>query len=309
MRTVINVSAPGSVMLAGEHAVLHGESAAVCAVNKRMFLELKTSSDKNLKIRSALGYLSVPIDNIPSGGEFSFIAEAVRKSGIKQGIEISVESEFSSKTGLGSSAAVTVCTCKALHELKGTEAGNKLLFKEALSAVKAVQKTGSGSDIAASVYGGIVSVIPEKSEHIPVPLICPVMPEIDLYYCGYKMKTKDVISLINKKAQKEPELYGEIYRTMGKTASGIIRSLEEGNLKKTGELFNIYHGLMDAIGVCDKNLSEIVYMLRDDPDILGAKISGSGLGDCVISLGISKKKFEKFMNIPVKIESAGVSLC
>jgi mevalonate kinase len=43
---------------------------------------------------------------------------------------------------------------------------------------------------------------------------------------------------------------------------------------------------MDALGVNDAKLSEMIYQLRADNRVQGAKISGSGLGDCVISLGL-----------------------
>ena len=43
--------------------------------------------------------------------------------------------------------------------------------------------------------------------------------------------------------------------------------------------------IMDAIGVNNATLSDIVERLRSLPGMHGAKISGSGLGDCVVALG------------------------
>ena len=67
--------------------------------------------------------------------------------------------------------------------------------------------------------------------------------------------------------------------------------------------------LMEQLGVCDDTLKDMVTRLQDDAGVLGAKISGSGLGDCVISLGIPSRKLEGYQNIPVKITDRGAGPC
>ncbi|WP_144244201.1 hypothetical protein [Nitrincola sp. A-D6] len=54
---------------------------------------------------------------------------------------------------------------------------------------------------------------------------------------------------------------------------------------------------MDALGVNDATLAKMLAELRQDPAVLGAKISGSGLGDCVLTLGTSTPK-----SLPVFIQ-------
>ena len=51
----ITTSAPGSLMLLGEHAVLEGSRALVCAINRRITVELRVRSDRVVKIVSELG--------------------------------------------------------------------------------------------------------------------------------------------------------------------------------------------------------------------------------------------------------------
>ena len=70
---------------------------------------------------------------------------------------------------------------------------------------------------------------------------------------------------------------------------------------------NHYHGLLDALGVCDKTLATIVYTLRQQAAVLGAKISGAGLGDCILALGTpDAKDICQFMHIPVASTEVGV---
>lgn len=305
----IKVSAPGSLMLTGEHAVLHGSPAAACAVDKRIYLTLTQRTDREVHIESPLGNLDTTLDNLPAESQFKFVIEAIRQVRLNIGVDIKTESEFSSTVGLGSSAAVTVCTCMALNTLKGIIPTRKQLFNQCYNVVHGVQKTGSGCDLAASIYGGIIAMESKDGQYNPRKLDCPSLPDIDLYYCGYKMKTPDVIALVNQKAQAEPEKYAKLYQYMTQVAGSTITLLERGNFDMAGNLFGKYQMLMEQLGVCDDTLKDMVTQLQDDSNVLGAKISGSGLGDCVLSLGIPSRKLEKYQNIPVHITDRGACPC
>ena len=305
----IKVSAPGSIMLTGEHAVLHGSPAAACAVDKRIYLTLSPREDRKVNIESPLGNLETTLDNLPDQSKFSFIIEAIRQSGISIGVDIKTESEFSSTVGLGSSAATTVCICMALNTFMGKIPTREELFRQCYNVVHGVQKTGSGCDLAASIYGGIIAMESKDGQYTPHKLDCPSLPEIDLYYCGYKMKTPEVIALVNQKAKKEPEKYEKLYQYMTQIAGSTITVLERGNFELAGNLFGKYQMLMEQLGVCDPTLKDFVTKLEEDSNVLGAKISGSGLGDCVLSLGIPAKKLEGYQNIPVKISDRGACPC
>ncbi|MBQ3647773.1 MAG: GHMP kinase, partial [Spirochaetia bacterium] len=265
----IKVSAPGSLMLTGEHAVLHGSPAAACAVDKRIYLILTPREDREIHIESPLGNLETTLDTLPEESQFKFIIEAIRQSSISIGLDIRTESEFSSTVGLGSSAAVTVCTCMALNTIKGSIPTREELFSQCYSVVHGVQKTGSGCDLAASIYGGIIAMESKDSHYTPRKLDCTSLPEIDLYYCGYKMKTPDVIALVNQKAESEPEKYKKLYQYMGQIASSTITLLERGNFEMAGNLFGKYQMLMEQLGVCDDTLKDMVTQLQDDSNVLG----------------------------------------
>jgi len=72
-----------------------------------------------------------------------------------------------------------------------------------------------------------------------------------------------------------------------------------------GELMDIHQGLMDAMGVNNAELSELVYALREDPNILGSKISGSGLGDCVVGLGKAMRREWGVPSLAIKVDAEG----
>ena len=305
MKTV-EVTAPGSLMLCGEHAVLYGYKAIACAVDKFMTVKLTPRKDRTFTIKSSLGKYRSTVDAPEPDNTFQFIIAAVELFKPDKGFDLVIESQFSHKVGLGSSAAVTVATCTALTIFKGHKFSHNKVFNQSLQCVLSVQGRGSGSDLAASVYGGIVSLKIRSDERRKVlPLECP-LPPIDLVYCGYKMRTHEVIKVVKGKSAEFPELYQNLYKLMDKTSNEVEAALKTGDWVTTGKLFNFYHGLMDALGVCDHKLGRIAYNLRSLGGIYGSKISGSGLGDCVVSLGKIDHKLKAGSKIDVNIAPEGV---
>ena len=112
----ITTSAPGSLMLLGEHAVLHGKHALVCAINRRITIRLFPSLDNTVKIVSDLGNYQSPLDNLVDHPSFRFVLQAIRQQiqHVPRGFELKIDSEFSADIGFGSSAAVTVATHASL---------------------------------------------------------------------------------------------------------------------------------------------------------------------------------------------------
>ena len=150
MKPMIQVSAPGSLMLMGEHAVLHGRRALVCAVNRRLRVRVQPRKDDQVRLHSHLGRLELALDHVRPIPPFQFVLAAIRRyrGRLTGGLDLRIESEFSSTVGLGSSAAVTVATCAALERLTGGRPGRPALLRTAREVVREVQGLGSGADVA-----------------------------------------------------------------------------------------------------------------------------------------------------------------
>ncbi|BBB27203.1 mevalonate kinase [Amphritea japonica] len=308
----IKVTAPGSLMLMGEHAVLFGQRALACAVDKYITVMLTPRTDRVVTIDSALAQYSSNLDNLTEDPSLSFVLAAIKRQLVKlpAGFDLQIVSEFSHTVGLGSSAAVTAAVVTALQAYIGREAVDAdFLFDEALAVVHEVQDgRGSGTDLVAAVYGGVVGYTAATDDAGPMIKALQGRPEISLFYVGYKMKTPDVLKFVEGKAQRYPWLYSGIYRLMGETTEEAETAVDNSDWQRFGELMNIYQGLMDALGVNDKKLAEIIYTLRQNPSITGAKISGSGLGDCVISLGKPVDLPLSYEEIPVSVSAEGVTI-
>lgn len=291
-------------MLLGEHAVLHGSRCVVCAVNQRMTITLTPRADRRLTIDSALGRFETDLDHLKVDPTFRFLLTAVQL--FQQplpGFDLVVRSEFSSTVGLGSSAAVTAATTTALFHLAGLPSDPRQIFDFSLKTVRTVQGAGSGADLAASVFGGILLYHAQPVEIMPLHAVHPIA----VVYSGSKTPTTKVIELVEAKKRRFPGLFEKIYTAMDESAGLAAAAITAHDWRQFGELLNLNQGLMDAIGVSSRALAEIADSLREQPGILGAKISGSGLGDCVVGLGETTASFG-YPLLPLRMSSEGVRI-
>jgi len=131
---------------------------------------------------------------------------------------------------------------------------------------------------------------------------------LTVIYSGHKRPTVEVVRLVDAARAAHPAIFDAIFSLMGRSAQAAAAAIPRGDWKTVGEWMNVNQGLMDAIGVSNAKLAEIVYALREDRGILGSKISGSGLGDCVIGLGRARRTEWPQPVLPVEIAAAGVEL-
>lgn len=280
---LFKASAPGSLMLLGEYAVLHRKQALVCAIDKRITVSLTPRLDKKIHLESSLGSYQTTLDHLKRVPPFQFVLAALGalKKYLKQGCDIKIESEFSATVGFASSAAVTVATLSALSAWLEMSFSEIELITLARKIVHRVQGIGSGADVAACVMGGIVL-------YRTKPLLAEKLPHvhpITVVYSGSKTPTVTAVKQVAENFSAYPKLFKQLCRSIHYcTTEGAAAILAE-DWRKLGELMNIQQGLMESLGVNTPILSEIINTLRTQKTILGAKISGSGLGDCVVGLG------------------------
>lgn len=275
---------PGSLMLLGEHAVLRGSLAIVCAVNRYLTVTLIPRDDQVININSALlGNIQLHKNdfNIRAPWELVLMAIATQVEKIPSGFDLTIESDFSDKIGLGSSAAVVVAIIKILDQWLNSKHTSIAILKTAREVIRAFQGVGSGADVAASVFGGVISYQMEpllvESLHAKLPLVA--------VYSGSKVSTKEVIKKVDAVCAKHANVVKTIFSSIDCCTREAIDAINDSDWRKLGELMNIHQGLQDALGVNNEILSELIFALRQHKNIYGAKISGSGLGDCVIGLG------------------------
>jgi mevalonate kinase len=295
-------------MLLGEYAVLHGKHALVCAVDKRMTVTLTPRTDTKITLSSvALGHHVTDVAHLEVVPPFLFVLSTLKKFQrlLPSGCDISITSEFCHQIGFGSSAAVTVATLAAITTWLNQSLSEQDMVKEARHIIRDVQGLGSGADAAACVLGGIVAY---KMQ----PLLAEKLPHqhaLTAVYAGYKTPTVEAVKQVNVLVEQHPKVYQHLFHAIDACVVEGIQAVRDQNWAVLGNIMNIQQGLMESLGVNTPLLSELIQQLRAEKTTLGAKISGSGLGDCVVGLGdVAPLTFasDKIRQIPITISTQGV---
>jgi len=247
----ITTSAPGKLMLFGEHAVVYGRPCIVTAISERL-----TVREGN------------PI------GDTRFLDAAIALWG-KPGMKISATSSFSGTYGFGSSSAVTVAALKYIRP----SASNRELFDAAYKIILDIQGKGSGFDVAAAIYGGTLYYIKNK---IIEPMNIKNMPLV-VGYTGVKADTVALMAAVSEKMKAQPDRVERIYDAIAKLTEDAKVKMVEGDWERVGRLMDFNQDYLRDLGVSSEKLESLILAAKN-AGACGAKLSGAGGGDCMISL-------------------------
>ncbi len=299
----VTASAPGKVILFGEHAVVYGEPAIAGAIDKRIYVSVEKRGDNEMNISSSHelrdGY---PYVKAAAELTFEYIGDGC-------GLDINIDSEFPPASGLGSSAAVSVATVLAISTVLGGKIPKEDIARLGHMVEKKVQGAASITDSSVTTLGGVLFIKPklEIVEAVNVREIPLVVG-----YTGKAGSTKELVESVNALRENNPEVLDAIIHSIGRIAVKAKGVLEEGG--DMGELMNINHGLLEALGVGTEKLSRYVYAARE-AGAAGAKITGAGGGGCMAAYAPNRQDevahaIEEEGGLPliVSIEDEGVRI-
>ena len=152
-------SAPGKVILFGEHFVVYGVKAILCSINKRVTVTAEKTSERKIIINSEIGNLILEPNKLISEinsplKPFYYLANKAIKNQ-NTGIEIKINSEIPLGAGLGSSSACCVAGAAAIFKLFENVSKEKIL-ELAIEAERTIFENTSGADCTVCTYGGII---------------------------------------------------------------------------------------------------------------------------------------------------------
>nr|WP_279611729.1 hypothetical protein [Candidatus Sarmatiella mevalonica] len=195
---------------------------------------------------------------------------------------LSIESQIPIM-GLGSSGALIACMTALLLlyteriSLPLSYSHLELIYQRGWEIARAFQSSySSGSDIACSILGGMIlhrkhGLCVNKSNSVPY--------EICLIYCGYKRKTADIIWLTQR---LDDASRIRLFKEMDFNSLMLFDGINNRDNALIRNSMNSAHRILQNLGMSDFLLDSIVQKMNAQSRY-GAKISGSGLGDCALT--------------------------
>ena len=274
----IEASAPGKLILFGEHVGRHGKPVLVYAINRRLHAYLTPNEGKGIFMTS--DNLGVNMERYPSE-KLDFATAAIKSFFEKTGESGSFNIEFKSELigGFGSSGALITATLGVLNKHFGSKLTNEDILDMGISIEREVSGVGSGIDIAAALWGGMIlykkGADVKRVNYKDFPII--------VGNTGLKVKSKVVVDDMTALELKYAERFDTIINEIGKISEDAARAFEAGDYVRVGELMNINHGLLYSCNASSIELERLVWAARN-AGALGAKLSGAGRGDNMLAV-------------------------
>ncbi len=271
---MINSIACGKVILFGEHAVVHGEPGIALPVQE-------LSTIVSIEESSALKYSTESdLDLVQKKNLRKLINFLFRKFNLKS-LNIKIDSSIPIGCGLGSSASLSISLIRGINELNLLKLDKSKINDIALECEKLFHGSPSGIDNTVINYEKPIFFLNGKHEFIRLGKQIKIL----IVNSGISANTKDAVNQV----KKEYETKKNILKEIGNIAIDGKKELEKGNLKEIGKLMIKNHELLTKLGVSTREI-DIIVKKALDAGAYGAKLSGKGLGGCVIILANDKIK-------------------
>ena len=275
-------SAPGKVILFGEHFVVYGVKAILCSINKRVTVTAEKTSERKISINSKIGKLELepdkPISEINSPLKpFYYLAnKAVENK--DTGIHIQIDSEIPLGAGLGSSSACCVAGAAAIFKLFGNISKEEIL-ELAIEAERTIFENTSGADCTVCTYGGIMEYDKNKGfKKIEYE------PNFQLVIINSNMEhsTQSMVSKVKEFENKNKEEFSKLSNLESKLVEDVLKLVKENKIQEIGQKMNQNQEYLENIGISNKELTKMIKIGQESS--FGAKITGSGGGGCIFAL-------------------------
>ena len=275
-------SAPGKVILFGEHFVVYGVKAILCSIDKRVTVTAEKIKENKILIQSNIGNLELEpnksISEINSPLKpFYYLANKIIQNK-NTGIKVTVESEIPSGIGLGSSSACCVAGAAAISKLFSDISKDEIL-KLAIEAEKTIFQNTSGADCTVCTFGGIMEYDKENgfSKIESEPNFHLVIANSNIEH-STELVVKDVKSF---KENNEND-FSKLCKDEAKLIEDVLKLLKENNIKELGEKINQNQKYLETIGISNETIRNMIRV--GSASSYGAKITGAGGGGCVFAL-------------------------
>jgi mevalonate kinase len=287
--SVAKASAPGKLILFGEHFVVHGLPAIAAAVEGRTIAEVKKVDRFSL------------VDDRPEtpgykkdkGGQqadsIRMMFDAMRLDPAK--VKIILSGDLVAASGVGASGA----SCAAIAAAANAEF--KLgLDRDGINGIayegeKGYHGNPSGIDNSCSTYGGFIRFRKGASggRGEIVPMGSKAKLSMVVGNTGITSNTTKVVEEVKRLKEKDPAKFKRTCDEYLKIANDAKEALDGEDLPEIGRLMNMNHALLREIGVTCKELEAMVGAALK-AGALGAKLTGTGRGGLMIALVTSETK-------------------
>ena len=281
---MITSSAPGKIILFGEHAVVYGRPAlAIPVAEVQTTATVSENSRGGVWVEAPNVNLSSELSHLPPDHPLVAVINSVFSAlniARPPACTIYLQSTIPVAAGLGSGAAVSVAILRALSAFLAKPLPNEQVNKLAYEAEKLYHGTPSGIDNTVVTYCRPVYFIkgrPIKTFRVGAPLTFIIGDT------GISAPTKESVQVLWKLWESDKFRWEKVFDQVGEIAWDARQAIERGDATELGLLMDSNHALLQEMTVSSVELDALIETARKS-GALGAKLSGGGRGGNMIAL-------------------------
>jgi mevalonate kinase len=282
---MFQASAPGKIILFGEHAVVYGRPAIAVPVNRLqatatvapgrpgqgVLLELPDVGDQMTVTADAAGG---PLAHVTA------LALLALQLSPPPDWTITLRSTIPVASGLGSGAAAATAIVRSLAGAAGAVLPPAEVSALVYESEKLFHGTPSGVDNTVIAYERPVWFVRGQPPE-PFALACTLTMVVG--DTGIASPTAIAVGDVRRAWQAEPERFEALFDAVDRVTRTARRAIESGDAGALGPLMDDNHQILQRIGVSSPELDRLCQAARQC-GALGAKLSGGGRGGNMIAL-------------------------
>jgi mevalonate kinase len=282
-------TAPGKVILFGEHAVVYGHPAIAAPVTQvRATATVRDSTAQGVRLLAP----DLGLDSwLAEAREDDALAAAARLVALQAGmptlpnLEITIHSTIPIASGLGSGAATAAALIRALaRHLNRLDLSSDAAVCDLTYLVEQIHHgTPSGIDNTVVAYERPVYFVRHRPQNRIERLAVGQPFHFLVGDTGVRSATRAVVGDVRRQWEADPQTFEAIFAACGAIAAEARAVLERGEQERLGTLLSENHRWLQRMTVSDPTLDRLVEAAKQ-AGALGAKLSGAGRGGNMIAL-------------------------
>lgn len=282
-------SSNSKIILIGEHSVVYGQAAIALPIrNVKTTVKIQpTNGDIQIKSR----YFNGSLNDIHSNllGIKNLIKQTLNElNRPNTNLLITIDSDVPAERGMGSSASTAVALVRALYAYFEHPLTRTTLLKTVDISEKIIHGKPSGLDSATASANNPIWF---KKDGTIKPLPINVDAYLIISDSGIKGKTSEAVEIVKNKLRFDSDSRLLIEK-LGELTSQTATVLRQNDVSTLGKILTEAHTNLRQLGVSHPAVEKLI-KIANDSGALGSKLTGGGLGGCVISLAPNLPAAEK----------------
>jgi mevalonate kinase len=283
----ISASAPGKIILFGEHAVVYHRPAIAVPVlqvhfRAALFADPLAPAHTVWIDAPDIG-LSARLEDLEPEHPIRFVFQQVMKVlnlTTFPSARVSLTSTIPLGSGLGSSSASAVALTRAISTFLGRPFPDDIVNRIAFETEKIHHGHPSGIDNTVITYEKPIFFVKDQ----PIEWLELAAPlHLVIADSGHATSTAEVVEDVHRHWTAQPDVYPHWFDEIGECAIQARFAMKTGNVAEIGAWTTRNHELLQKLNVSSDLLDTLVRAALK-ADALGAKLSGSGRGGNMIAL-------------------------